>query len=212
MKYTFLKIINTLLLILIVITALYITLGPILPQFSKNTESTLPTTTQSITDITTPEINTSTNPIVPQPQLALAEEVIIDPLKDANPEISIPSINLNSKVISSNNNKDLWKGIWHRETTGNPIQGGNIVITAHRFLYTGNEDTFYHLPKIKLDDIVTLTWQGKKYEYKVIETSEVGPDAVEIEAPTTRHILTLYTCTPLWTSDRRFVAKAIPLF
>lgn len=213
MNNRFLKILNTFLLILIIITAIYIVAAPFLPQIIRaNTSPPIQSSIQS-TQKTTPPSST----IDPTSLLKLSpdkdsEEKFTSPVDTNVFRINIPSIKLDSKLISSNTNNDLWKGIWHRSNTGNPIDGGNMVITAHRFLYTGNTDTFYHLPEIQLNEIISITWKGIQYDYKVTKLFEVKPNAIEIEAPTKDHILTLYTCTPLWTSARRFVVQAQPLF
>lgn len=146
--------------------------------------------------------------IVNLDQKLTTEEIKID---TSIKEISIPSLELNSKLISSESDKDLLKGIWHRSTTGNPIQGGNMIITAHRFLFISNNDSFYNLPNIKVNDTISLTWEGKKYDYLVTELFETTPLDISVEKVTTNHFLTLYTCTPLWTSDKRFVVRATPL-
>lgn len=207
-----LTIINKTLFILIISLAIYIIIAPFLPQIF-NSSGNKEVSSDSI------RINSeNTNPSQLLPASYRDENLennvdneskVID---ESLFQIKIDSINLDSKLISSKSNKDLWKGIWHRNNTGNPIDGGNMVITAHRFLYTGNNNTFYNLPKVKNDEIVSIYWKGIKYDYKVNKIFEVTPDAIEIEAPTKNHILTLYTCTPLWTSAKRFVIQAEPLF
>jgi LPXTG-site transpeptidase (sortase) family protein len=86
-----------------------------------------------------------------------------------------------------------------------------MVITAHRFMYRGVHNTFYHLPKVEIGDIVTVRWEGQDYRYQIKETKIVTPDQTSIEAPTEEPQLTLYTCTPLWKSTHRFVVIAKPL-
>ncbi|MFS8130521.1 MAG: sortase domain-bontaining protein [Candidatus Dojkabacteria bacterium] len=45
--------------------------------------------------------------------------------------------------------------------------------------------------------------------YEVYTTFEVTPDHIEILNDSgIKHELTLYTCTPIYTSDRRLVVKA----
>jgi sortase A len=218
MSIQVLKIINKILLAIIILMGAYIISAPFLPKvFSPY---------NTYDDVVDYENNTSNNL---DSQLGNIQNAILQPAKYKDDEatntsrsynnvdkslfkIQINSINLDSKLISSTNNKDLWKGIWHRINTGNPIKGGNMVITAHRFLYTGNNNTFYNLPNIKINEVITLYWEGIKYDYKVYEIFEVTPEEVEIEDNTDNHILTLYTCTPLWTSAKRFVVRATPLF
>jgi LPXTG-site transpeptidase (sortase) family protein len=210
-----LKIINKILFILILSLAVYIIVAPFLPQIfmsSKNNE--MASEYYKVDNLDSENINSSKLLPASYRDSTIednieAESKVID---ESLSQIQINSINLDSKLISSQNNKDLWKGIWHRSNTGNPVDGGNMVITAHRFLYTGNNNTFYNLPKVKNNEIISIYWKGIKYDYKVNKVFEVTPDAIEIEAPTQNHILTLYTCTPLWTSTRRFVIQAEPLF
>jgi len=59
-----------------------------------------------------------------------------------------------------------------------------------------------------MNNIVLVYWQGKEYVYRVYEITEVLPNQVEIEYSTKDSILTLYTCSPLWTSEKRLVIKA----
>lgn len=213
MKNHFLKTLNTFLLMLIIITAIYIVAVPFLPQIIRaNTPSSSQRSIQPTKKDTSPSSNIDPTSLLQLSPEKDSENQSTPPVDTSIFNINIPSIQLDSRLISSNTNNDLWKGIWHRSNTGNPIDGGNMVITAHRFLYTGNTDTFYHLPEIQLNEIISITWKGIQYDYKVTKLFEVKPDAIEIEAPTKDHILTLYTCTPLWTSARRFVVQAQPLF
>jgi LPXTG-site transpeptidase (sortase) family protein len=125
--------------------------------------------------------------------------------------LSIPSIQLDSKIHSGTSANLLYRGLWHKSSSGNPVEGSNMVITAHRFLYRGVHNTFYHLPKAEIGDSITIRWEGRDYHYQVTETKTVTPDQISIEAPTEEHQLTLYTCTPLWRSTHRFVVIAKPI-
>lgn len=120
----------------------------------------------------------------------------------------IPNIYVNAPIKEGEDLDILKYGMLRRPNTSNPILGGNTVIIGHRRQYTSGPLTLYNLDKIKVDDIVLVYWEGKEYEYKVFEIFEVDPDRVDIEDNTIDPILTLYTCTPLWTSERRLVVKA----
>ncbi len=106
--------------------------------------------------------------------------------------------------------RTLNKGPWLRPQGSTPDKGGNTVIAAHRFTYSDREGDFYHLDKVRPGDEVGLFWKGVKYLYSVQAVKVVGPDAVEIEAPTDQPQLTLYTCTPLWLPKDRLVIIATP--
>lgn len=119
----------------------------------------------------------------------------------------IPAIRLDTKVFEGDID-NLNKGIWHRNFSGDPAAGGNMVLIGHRFQFTSGENTFYQLPKVKEGDLIGLFWNQVEYNYKIEEVFEVNPSDVYIENPTEEHILTLYTCTPLWTADKRLVVRA----
>jgi sortase A len=120
----------------------------------------------------------------------------------------IPSIYVNAPINEGDNLDDLKYGMLRRPNTSTPIKGGNTVVIGHRRQYTSGPLTFYNLDKLKVNDILLVYWEGREYEYKVFEIFEVNPDRVDIEDNTIESILTLYTCTPLWTSERRLVVKA----
>lgn len=122
--------------------------------------------------------------------------------------IVIPKIYVNSLITEGNDESALNQGMWRRPNTSTPPQGGNTVLTGHRFLYTSGTDTFYHLDKIVIDDLILVYWQGEEYVYKAYEIIEVSPENIEVEYNTLDPILTLYTCTPLWTAEKRLVVKA----
>jgi len=120
----------------------------------------------------------------------------------------IPSLGMQQVVYDGPTATTLRKGVWHRPHTSNPSMGSNTVLVGHRFTYTQPQGVFYHLDKVKVDDLVVLYWQGKKYTYKVTNILIVEPDKIEIEAPTDNPLLTLYTCTPLWSAKQRLVIQA----
>jgi LPXTG-site transpeptidase (sortase) family protein len=129
-------------------------------------------------------------------------------LKLTSHVLTVNAMDLTTKILEGKDPSTLFNGIWRRPHTSTPDKGGNTVLTAHRFLYTSGNNTFYHLDKVKKDDVITITWEDKEYTYKVSETRVVNPDDISIEAPTKDATLTLYTCTPLWTSKERLVVIA----
>lgn len=124
--------------------------------------------------------------------------------------IVIPSLRMDEAINEGATAAALSKGIWHRPATGNPAQGSNTVLIGHRFTYSG-QAVFYNLDKVHANDKIIVYWQGKEYDYNVIESRVVPAGAIEIEYPTEAPTLTLYTCTPLWTAKDRLVITARPL-
>ncbi len=120
----------------------------------------------------------------------------------------IPKIGVDSPIIDGLGSEALNSGVWHRPQSSSPDKGGNTVITGHRFLYASGPKTFYHLDKVALGDKFMIFWNGKEYDYEVIDIFTVTPDQVEIEDSTAEPIVTLYTCTPLWSASLRLVIRA----
>lgn len=104
---------------------------------------------------------------------------------------------------------------WHRfPDRGNPADGGNFIISAHRFVIgltpgeTAKKSPFYHIEKVAVGDEILVDYQGKRYTYKVTERTKVKPTQVEIEEASTDAKLTLYTCTLGGETDGREVFTA----
>jgi sortase A len=119
----------------------------------------------------------------------------------------IGDIALDEKIYSGTDANLVNKGVWARPNTSIPSRGSNTVLVAHRFTYNGPA-TFYNLDKIQTNDAVSVYWEGKEYVYTVFDVRVVPAGTLSVEAPTDEHILTLYTCTPLWSARDRLVIKA----
>lgn len=120
----------------------------------------------------------------------------------------IPQIGVDSPVIEGIGPDALNSGLWRRPHTSTPDKGGNTVLTGHRFLYSSGPKTFYNLDKMKVGDKFFMYWDGKEYDYEVVDMFIVDPEQIEIEDDTEEPLLTLYTCTPLWTAKQRLVVRS----
>jgi LPXTG-site transpeptidase (sortase) family protein len=144
-------------------------------------------------------------PLISKPPTVAAVEKIPD-----DNELVIPSIGLQQATHEGANKWTLHFGVWHLPGTGNPATGGNTVLAGHRFTYH-DPAVFYHLDKVKTGDPIIMYWNHKKYTYKVTTILTVPPTEVSVQAPTKEPLLTIYTCTPLWTSKYRLVLQAKPV-
>ncbi len=95
----------------------------------------------------------------------------------------------------------LDRGAWWRyPERGNPIDGGNFIIAAHRFSIqptprsTIEKSPFYNIDKLTLGDDIVVDYKGKRYDYRITKIFDVRPNQVEIEAKTNDNRLTLYSC------------------
>lgn len=123
----------------------------------------------------------------------------------------IPKIGVDIAVVDGADEQALLRGAWRIPGTSDSPMAGNMVVSAHRFRYRPPaSETFYLLDKLKPGDLVILYWKNEEYDYRVSATREVNPDAVEILNGSDTPQLTLFTCTPLFSTARRLVVTAEP--
>lgn len=131
----------------------------------------------------------------------------IDPALDY---LVIPTLGISQKIVEADTIKTVHENVWRRPQGSTPEKGSNTVLVAHRYATIGGNrsSTFYLLPDIAIGDRAYIRWHGHIYTYEVTGTEIVLPNAIEVEAPSHSPMLTLYTCTPLWKADKRFVTTA----
>lgn len=122
----------------------------------------------------------------------------------------VPQMQLDTTIHEGKYANTLSQGVWRKPQSSTPAKDGNTVLIGHRFSYS-SPAIFYHLDKVSSGDEFNLFWQGEAYRYKVSSVKIVEPSAIDIESNTPDATLTLYTCTPLWTSKKRLVVIAHPV-
>lgn len=132
----------------------------------------------------------------------------------------IPQINVDVAIVEVTGSESaaLEKGAIHRAAAnGNPAEGGNYVLAAHRFTMgatpqqTRQKSPFYHIDQVAVGDQLYLDYNGVRYAYKVSEKRRVEPTEVSIENRTSEPQLTLYSCTLSGERDGREVVVAKPI-
>lgn len=143
----------------------------------------------------------------------ITKPVKVDPEKPAvsidrnKNHLVIPALQLDEPILDGTNPSIVHQGIWRRPNTSTPEKGSNTVLVGHRFTYDGAA-VFYSLDKLAATNDVYVAYNQKIYHYRVEGFKIVPPTAVEVEEPTSDSILTLYTCTPLWSAKDRLVYSA----
>ncbi|HMB65615.1 MAG TPA: class E sortase [Patescibacteria group bacterium] len=124
--------------------------------------------------------------------------------------IVIPRIGVDAPIIRTTNQAEgLNKGAWMLPAGSTPGEGGNTIITAHRFKYLPpNNLTFYLLDKLRPGDEVIVLWQEQGFLYRVKERKIIKKDDFSILKPSSTPILTLFTCHPLFSDQERLVILA----
>jgi LPXTG-site transpeptidase (sortase) family protein len=105
----------------------------------------------------------------------------------------------------------LENGVVHYPTTVKPGEKGNAAFFGHSSNNIFNKGkykfAFVLLHKLEKDDTFYLTYGGKVYGYKVIDTKIVSPTAVDVlnSVPGETATATLITCDPPGTTLNRLV-------
>jgi len=100
---------------------------------------------------------------------------------------------------------------WRYPQRGNPADGGNFIIAAHRFSIqatpgsTLEKSPFYSIDTLVKGDKIIIDYSGKRYAYEVNDKFTVKPNQTEIEATSEKPKLTLYSCSLGGSADGRVV-------
>lgn len=126
----------------------------------------------------------------------------------------IPKIDINLPYVSGGAETMEHGAWWRKPENGNPKDGGNFVLSAHRFIMgmtpqqTLRKSPFYNIDKLTVGDEIVIDYNGARYIYAISEKRSVKPEAVEIEQRTAQPQLTLYSCTLGGANDGRDVLIA----
>ncbi len=142
-------------------------------------------------------------PVAHQPQAVLSED-----------RLYIPKLQLNITYKSGNKSVLSDNAWWRSPERGNPKDGGNFILAAHRFELgltpgqTRRKSPFYHLDKLVVGDAIYVDYKGKRFMYQVYDRHKVAPDDTSIEDATSDARMTLYSCTFRGSADGREVVFA----
>lgn len=162
---------------------------------------------------------TATNPLIKQQLVDPVDNSttkLIDSTADkiSADRLYIPKIDINLPY-STGGAETMENGAWWRmPENGNPRDGGNFVLSAHRFIMgltpeqTWRKSPFYGIDKLDVGDEIIIDYDGQRYTYQISQKYAVAPTAVEIESRTDDTRLTLYSCTLGGASDGREVIIA----
>lgn len=129
--------------------------------------------------------------------------------------LTIPALGVyDAPVYDSDASSALDAGVAHVPETSMPWDRGaqrNTYLAAHRLGWpgTGSRLLFYELDELRGGDEVILKGRGKTYRYRVTEKLVVDPsDSWVMGQLRDRDMVTLQTCTPVPTFEKRLVIRA----
>ena len=138
-------------------------------------------------------------------------DIILDTklLEELNTTLSIDNVLIEGRVFQGTSSQAMDSGFWHFPISKYPGQKGNAVIIGHRFLnLPPAKDTFFNLAKVKIGDEIVMKHDEGEWKYIVTEIKIVDENDISVVKDTDDYRLTLITCTPLWTSEKRLVVIA----
>lgn len=154
------------------------------------------------------------------------QNIIVDPNVDVpvGPEAKmvIPKINVDAPVVMNvgpTNAEQLAamsNGIAHVRYPGAssvPGQVGNSVFSAHSSSDWTDSGAykfiFVQLERLAIDDVIYVNYESKRYTYKIFDMKVVKPtDIGALNYTGSDPIITLITCTPLGTAEKRLLVFA----
>ena len=131
----------------------------------------------------------------------------------------VPKINVDLVAVAIDGNETLalsQGAIQRSPESGNPRDGGNYVLAAHRFQLgltpqqTHDKSPFYHMDKLDEGDDVYVDYEGIRYAYKVVQRKLVDSTSPDIEMKTEDDQLTLFSLELSGPGSTREVVIAKP--
>lgn len=147
------------------------------------------------TPVESPIIKPKTIPVLSPPTFSL---------KKGDLEIKAP-------IIEGITEEDLTKGLGHHPDSVWPNVKGNAVIAGHSFSLDAENkygQVFANLRDVEIGDQVSVTYQNKKYTYKVFKKETTPAKDMSLMGKADAWQLTFYTCDPPKTDWRRLVFQA----
>ncbi len=119
--------------------------------------------------------------------------------------LEIPRLGMNEWVVEGTTPADLRCGTGHLEETPLPGMGGNFTIAGDRVLYSA--------PLLRADllqpgDEVIMHMPYGVFHYRVESVTRNAPDDISVTYPRGYDSITLSTCDPPWSTERRLTVSA----
>lgn len=128
----------------------------------------------------------------------------------------IPKIGVDMPIVEGPDERTLYRGSWRIPDSSTPPQGGNTVLTVHRFQYLAGPNTLALADRLTPDDTIIVYWKSpdgtmREYDYRIDRTYLVTPDHTEILENTAAPKLTVFTCAPMFSTKQRLILDAVPI-
>lgn len=130
-------------------------------------------------------------------------------LEDNKTRIVIKSVNIDGRISQGETAESMNEGFWHFPISAYPGELGNVVIIGHRYQYLPPaKNTFFNLNNVRIGDEIKVIDKYNEFTYIVTSKKDVNPNDISVLQPSDDYRITLITCTPLWTHEKRLVITA----
>ncbi len=130
-------------------------------------------------------------------------------LEENNTRVVIKSINIDGRISQGETASSMNDGFWHFPISAYPGELGNVVIIGHRYQFLPPaKNTFFNLDKVRIGDEIKVVDKYNEFTYIVTSKKDVSPNDISVLQPSNDYRITLITCTPLWTHEKRLVITA----
>ena len=123
--------------------------------------------------------------------------------------INIPKINVKLPIYHGTSEEVLANGIGHLSTSSLPVGGKSTrtILTGHRGM--AQSDMFTRLDELEVGDLIFIEVLNEKLAYSVTDAQVILPEETEtLDIVTGEDMLTLVTCTPIYTNTHRLIVNA----
>jgi LPXTG-site transpeptidase (sortase) family protein len=143
-------------------------------------------------------------------------EISATPIALSDYSLVIPQLSLDVPIIlnvSGRNQADylaaLLHGVAHYQGTALPGNPGNSFIFGHSYFRKGGyAEVFAHIDKLKNGDQFTIKHGTDPFNYLVFRTEIVSDKDLSVLNQGRDEIVTLMTCWPPKTTEKRYVVQA----
>jgi LPXTG-site transpeptidase (sortase) family protein len=138
------------------------------------------------------------------------DSVTLADLSSMDTVLVVETANIQGKIVDGYTQESMLDGFWHYPESSVPGKRGNTVIFGHRFhRLPPSKNTFFNLDSVKVGDKIRIEQTGTEFTYTVVKTAVADKFDESVLKTTGDYRLTLITCTPLWTSEKRLVVTAV---
>lgn len=150
---------------------------------------------------------------------SIASRLTTEQPESGNNRLYIPQLGVDLDLVEETDDQAQYSGqaIHRSPVSGDPVEGGNFVVTAANFRLgltpdqTRKSSPFYRLDDLNVGDQFYVDYAGKRYAYEIESKTTISQDITDIEARSEDPILTMYSHDLAGSDDDHMAIVARPI-